>query len=60
MIRFSRKQLRIPYLVFLLVFVVLPLLVILHLRMERGSLHGKIFVSFLSMGKPWELCFTAL
>ncbi len=56
MIKFSRKQLRIPYLVFLLVFVVLPLFVI---RMERDSLHGKIFVSFLSMGKPWELCFTA-
>ena len=30
MIRFSRKQLRIPYLVFLLVFVVLPLFVILY------------------------------
>ena len=62
MIKFSRKQLRIPYLVFLLVFVVLPLFVILYyaLRMERDSLHGKIFVSFLSMGKPWELCFTAL
>ena len=59
MIKFSRKQLRIPYLVFLLVFVVLPLY-IMHLRMERDSLHGKIFVSFLSMGKPWELCFTAL
>ena len=30
MIKFSRKQLRIPYLVFLLVFVVLPLFVILY------------------------------
>ena len=60
MIKFSRKQLRIPYLIFLLVFVVLPLFYIMHLRMERDSLHGEISVSFLSMGKPWELCFTAL
>ena len=56
MIKFSRKQLRIPYLVFLLVFVVLPLFVILYYALTNGE----IFVSFLSMGKPWELCFTAL
>ena len=37
MIRFSRKQLRIPYLVFLLVFVVLPLLVILYYALTNGE-----------------------
>ena len=37
MIRFSRKQLRIPYLVFLLVFVVLPLFVILYYALTNGE-----------------------
>ena len=37
MIKFSRKQLRIPYLVFLLVFVVLPLLVILYYALTNGE-----------------------
>ena len=39
MIRFSRKQLRIPYLVFLLVFVVLPLFVILCTYEWRGTVY---------------------
>ena len=37
MIKFSRKQLRIPYLVFLLVFVVLPLFVILYYALTNGE-----------------------
>ena len=37
MIKFSRKQLRIPYLVFLLVFVVLPLFVILYYALTNGT-----------------------
>ena len=37
MIKFSRKQLRIPYLVFLLVFVVLPLFVILYYARKNGE-----------------------
>ena len=37
MIKFSRKQLRIPYLIFLLVFVVLPLFVILYYALTNGE-----------------------
>lgn len=62
MIRFSRKQLRIPYLVFLLVFVVLPLFVILYYALTNGEgqFTWENFREFFVDGKPWELCFTAL
>ena len=57
MIRFSRKQLRIPYLVFLLVFVVLPLFVILYYALTNGEgqftweNHGNFVL------QPYDCCY---
>lgn len=57
--RFSRKQLNIPYLIFLFLFVLLPLLVVLYYALTNGEGQFTLanFVAFFSNGKTMGTLF---